>query len=186
MSLFETIRAQGIFYQPSEDELFAEVLREIKSDKRLDGIWARALSESDMDNDKARATYIKLRVQSLRVDVSAFVSELGRIESEGIERRVSLLEIAEHNAQTAAQQAQRIILEEENKSVKLKTTTDEMVLNAKNEMFVARNELLNVKTELETTTRLLNESSKSLSDYKYVTWILISLLSAYCFWKFFG
>ena len=44
-------------------------MREIESGIRRDGIWAMALAEANMDQSKAAATYIKLRVQSLKDEI---------------------------------------------------------------------------------------------------------------------
>lgn len=70
MGLFDDIRAKGAALRITEEILYAEVLREIESGVRRDGIWAKALSESEMREGVAKAKYIKLRVQALKDEVS--------------------------------------------------------------------------------------------------------------------
>lgn len=76
MGIFDDIRAKGAAYRLTEEALYAEALREIESGQRRDGIWAKAMAESDMDQGKAGAKYIKMRVQSLKDEVTIFVAEL--------------------------------------------------------------------------------------------------------------
>ncbi len=78
MGIFDDIKAKGATYRLTEEALYAEALREIESGQRRDGIWAKAMSESDMDQGKAGAKYIKLRVQSLKDEVTVFIAELNR------------------------------------------------------------------------------------------------------------
>ena len=70
MGLFDDIKAKGAALQITEEILYAEVFREIESGVRRDGIWAKALSESQMQEDPAKAKYIKLRAQALKDEVS--------------------------------------------------------------------------------------------------------------------
>lgn len=81
MSIFDDIRTKGATYRLTEEALYAEALREIESGQRRDGIWAKALAESDMDQGKAGAKYIKLRVQSLKDEVTLFMAEIKRASS---------------------------------------------------------------------------------------------------------
>ena len=50
----------------SEEALYAIAMREVENGLRRDGLWAKALCDSNMDERGAQARYIKLRVQSLR------------------------------------------------------------------------------------------------------------------------
>ena len=70
MGLFDDIRAKGAALRITEEILYAEVFREVESGVRRDGIWAKALSESEMQEGPAKAKYIKLRVQALKDEVS--------------------------------------------------------------------------------------------------------------------
>lgn len=74
MGIFDEIRARGAAYRLTEEALYAEALREIESGERRDGIWAKALAESDMDQGKAGAKYIRLRVQSLKDEITVLLN----------------------------------------------------------------------------------------------------------------
>ena len=69
MGLVDEIRLQAVVTRISEEMLYAEVLREIENGIRRDGLWAKALSQSNMQQDTAKALYIKLRVQSLKDEI---------------------------------------------------------------------------------------------------------------------
>ncbi|MGJ0309688.1 hypothetical protein [Aliarcobacter cryaerophilus] len=55
----------AIFEDINEDELYEEVMIEIEEDRKIKSTWAKALSQSDGDKDKAESLYIKLRVDFL-------------------------------------------------------------------------------------------------------------------------
>ncbi len=75
MGIFDDIKAKGAAYRITEEALYAEALRELESGQRRDGIWAKAMAESDMDQGKAGAKYIKLRVQSLKDEVTLLMAD---------------------------------------------------------------------------------------------------------------
>jgi hypothetical protein len=78
MGLVDEIRLQGVTTRITEEILYAEVLREIESGIRRDGLWAKALSQSNMQQDAAKARYIKLRVQSLKDEVEIALQNISR------------------------------------------------------------------------------------------------------------
>ena len=49
----------------SEIELYELVAEEIENNQQSKGLWLKALSDSEGDLDKAKALYVKLRVQML-------------------------------------------------------------------------------------------------------------------------
>ncbi len=74
MGIFDDIKAKGAAYRLTEEALYAEALKEIESGQRRDGIWAKAMSESNMEVGMAGAKYIKMRVQSLKDEVTVFIA----------------------------------------------------------------------------------------------------------------
>lgn len=79
--MFDDIQAKGAAYRLTEEALYAEALREIESGQRRDGLWAKAMAESNMDQGKAQAKYIKLRVQSLRDEATLFIAKVKTLDS---------------------------------------------------------------------------------------------------------
>lgn len=77
MGLFDDIKAKGAAYRLTEEALYSEVLREMESGVRRDGLWAKALAESAMDTNKAHAQYIKYRVQSLKDEAEILLKNIG-------------------------------------------------------------------------------------------------------------
>ncbi|MBK6357127.1 MAG: hypothetical protein IPF44_10570 [Betaproteobacteria bacterium] len=117
--MFDQFKTQAAFSRLSEEEVYAQVIREIECGVRRDGIWAKSMADSQGDLTKAKALYIKLRVQSIRDEIhvaNAFASaENERIknESEELVRRAAAAE-AQREAHTANQVAQRKAQLEEN------------------------------------------------------------------------
>lgn len=186
MGVYDTIKSMGISYQPTEEDLFAEVLREVESDVRRDGLWARALSESDMDNDRARAAYIRLRVQALRAETSKFIANLGEEKAAALAKRNEELNIAEREVSEARQLTENLLLETKNESIELSIKTAEMVDlikreaqqsvdRAMSESLDSRNALSGVKHELAKSIQTLEIEKSSLQLHRWVMWGLILL-----------
>jgi hypothetical protein len=93
MSIFDDVRIAGATYRLTEEALYAEVHGEIESGVRRDGIWAKALADSNMDQLKAQALYINRRVQALKDEVTVFIASLkvdaaGRTEESATSKKV--------------------------------------------------------------------------------------------------
>ena len=58
-----------------ENELYEIVAKEIRSGTLVDGLYTRAFSEADGNKDKARARYIKLRVEQLNEELQARIKQ---------------------------------------------------------------------------------------------------------------
>ena len=65
MSIFSKYKTNQAISRLTEEMLYAQVAEEIQNGIRRDGLWAKAISEAELNEDKAKAIYIKLRVQSL-------------------------------------------------------------------------------------------------------------------------
>jgi len=57
----------------SSDLVRAMVLRELEEGVRQDALWLQALSESKLDQAKARSRYIDLRCQALQANVKGLL-----------------------------------------------------------------------------------------------------------------
>ena len=66
MDLFKKYRQQSALNRVQEERLFAFVLEEIENSKIKPGLYAQALVATKGDDQKARAAYIKLRVQAIK------------------------------------------------------------------------------------------------------------------------
>ncbi len=64
--MFRKLRLGAAAARVDEEKLFEKALIELEQGDRRDGIWAKALSQSGGDKDKAEATYLRLRVQAMR------------------------------------------------------------------------------------------------------------------------
>lgn len=64
--MFEKLKAQVAAMRLTEEAVYAEVMREIESGVRRDGLYAQAIAESNGDVAKAKSIYIRLRVRSFK------------------------------------------------------------------------------------------------------------------------
>lgn len=76
MSIIDQIRTQGAAVRITEEILYAEVLREMEQGIRRDGLWAQAMSSSNMQENEALAKYITLRVQSIKDEISLLKKQI--------------------------------------------------------------------------------------------------------------
>ncbi len=168
MDLFTSIREKGISYRPTDEEFYAEVLREVESDVRRSGLWARALSDSNMDKDKASAVYIKLRVQSLKEEFSILIADLVREKIASIEEREVLLEAAETEARNITAQANALIVDTRRESIELNKKCNKAIADANEE---AENRVKKVNSKLAATVEIL--VSQEFSSFAYKVFALI-------------
>lgn len=69
MGILDDIRLKGASYRLTEEAIYEEVIHEIESGLRRDGLWAMAISEHPSSEASAKARYIALRVQSLKDEI---------------------------------------------------------------------------------------------------------------------
>lgn len=177
MDLFTSVRDKGISYRPTDEEFYAEVLREVESDVRRSGLWARALSDSNMDKDKASAVYIKLRVQSLKEEFSVLIADLVREKIASIEEREVLLEAAETEARKITAQANALIVDTRRESIELNKKCNKAIADA-------NEEAEKVNSKLAATVEILVSQETSSFVYKVFAWIFGFILVAE-FWILF-
>lgn len=85
MSFLSGFRTKAALTRQSEEALYAQALNEIETGTRRDGIWAMAMVQAEMDQAKAGALYLKLRVQALKDEIALRESEAVRLKSEADE-----------------------------------------------------------------------------------------------------
>lgn len=78
MGIVDDIRLRGASSRITEEMLYAEALREVEQGVRRDGLWAKALAQSNMRQEDAQAFYLKLRVQSLRDEIELVAQQAER------------------------------------------------------------------------------------------------------------
>lgn len=60
------------------ESIYEAVVAELAKRDIKPGLWAKAFAESQGDKDKAKATYIRLRVAQLRNDYAAFAHDVSK------------------------------------------------------------------------------------------------------------
>ena len=66
MTFWKKAKQTAIVNRLVEEKIYEQVLMEIESGIRRDGLWAKALQESRGDTQEAQGYYIKFRVQSIK------------------------------------------------------------------------------------------------------------------------
>ena len=84
----------------AEEKIYEKVYEEVASGVKREGLWFKALSESDGEETKAKALYVKLRVRSL-IDELIVTEKIQQIhmklskpklrKQQGITKRCSVL-----------------------------------------------------------------------------------------------
>lgn len=70
MSILNRLRDALVVLDTTDEALYAVVAREIASGTLREGLWAKALAESQFDAEIAKAKYINLRVASLKQELA--------------------------------------------------------------------------------------------------------------------
>lgn len=65
MEILKRLKEDGIAKRLAEEELYNRVAQELAQGERREGLWAKALADSEGVETKAQGLYIKYRVQSL-------------------------------------------------------------------------------------------------------------------------
>ncbi len=65
MSIFEKFKTNQAISRLTEEKIYAQVAEEIQTGILRNGLWAKAIAEAELNEEKAKAIYIKLRVQSI-------------------------------------------------------------------------------------------------------------------------
>lgn len=77
MGLFTSAKAKLAAQKLAEEHLYELAAEEIAANNIRPGLWAKAIAESDGDDAKAKARYIKLRVETMKAeaDLQDYASE---------------------------------------------------------------------------------------------------------------
>ena len=81
--LFESLRKRSAAARIIEEQLYEQVVNELASGKRRNGLWAKAIASSNGQDEKAKALYIQYRVQSLKDEYELLHEESEVKESSG-------------------------------------------------------------------------------------------------------
>lgn len=68
MSIFTSAKAKLAAQKLAEEQLYEFAAEEIAANNIRPGLWAKAIAESDGDDAKAKARYIKLRVETMKAE----------------------------------------------------------------------------------------------------------------------
>jgi hypothetical protein len=156
ISLLEKIREVGSSFTFTEEDLFDQVAGEVAKNSRKDGLWTKALSESNMNEDRAKALYIKLRVDQLHVEVLDLLQKLRNEEQANL---LYLLEEAKKDRLIAAEELSKVTqfkIESDDQK-----TQNEKTLQLKNEEL---DYLRRKIRDAEFTIRDLNNRNKKLHE----------------------
>ena len=77
MGLFSSAKAKLAAQKLAEEHLYELAAEEIAANNIRPGLWAKAIAEADGDDAKAKARYIKLRVETMKAeaDLKDYASE---------------------------------------------------------------------------------------------------------------
>lgn len=81
MNWIKALQKRTIKIRATDEQVYALVLKEIESGKRSDGLWAKAMADSNGNSDKAKSIYIKYRAVAIKDEVALEKSREGASES---------------------------------------------------------------------------------------------------------
>ena len=85
MSLFSSAKAKLAASKLAEEQLYAQAAEEVASGQIRQGLWAKAIAETDGDDAAAKARYLKLRVEIMKAEaeVTDYVQKQAAKEASG-------------------------------------------------------------------------------------------------------
>jgi hypothetical protein len=118
--IFDKLKLSNPSDRLTENELFEKAYNEVENGELNTGLWARALSDSDGEEKKARALYLKLRVQHFK-DEQFVHEQKSRTEKRRQKQQVAKREQDRRdiNAQKAAEAARQKKQEEKRRRLEL-------------------------------------------------------------------
>lgn len=76
MEFFQFMRDRGSPPSPTDELLYEFVASELANCMVKQGLWTKALSESDWNESKAKASYVRMRIAQLREELKTEMSRL--------------------------------------------------------------------------------------------------------------
>ena len=70
MAIFDKFKKLNVAHRKTDEALYSAVAQEMGDGVRHNGLWLKALEQAEGNKEKQIAEYIKLRVQSLKDDIS--------------------------------------------------------------------------------------------------------------------
>ena len=67
--MFERFKKQSAVHRLLEEQLYEKVAQELANGQRRDGLWVKAIANSNGSDEKAKALYIQYRVQSIKDEI---------------------------------------------------------------------------------------------------------------------
>ena len=64
-----------------EEAIYSAVMKEMKAGLKSDGLWGQAIAETEGNEKKAKALYIKLRVQALKDEINIYQKQQDQLSS---------------------------------------------------------------------------------------------------------
>lgn len=88
--MFERFKRNSAATRLLEEQLYEQVVLELSQNQRRDGLWAKAMANSDGSEDKAKSLYIKYRVQSIKDE--AEIAEAVAEQEEYNQKKAAVIE----------------------------------------------------------------------------------------------
>jgi hypothetical protein len=67
--MFKKLKRASATHRLLEEQLYKQVVQELAQGQRRDGLWGKALANSNGSKEKAEALYIQYRVQSIKDEI---------------------------------------------------------------------------------------------------------------------
>jgi hypothetical protein len=88
VTVFKSNQSEKSAKRLIEEQIYAQVADELSRGQKRDGLWAKALADNDAEETKAKACYIRYRVQSI-IDERVILKEVQRKEGETAKLRAA-------------------------------------------------------------------------------------------------
>jgi len=84
MEFFQFLRDRGSPPSPTDELLYEFVASELANSTVKQGLWTKALSESEWNESKAKASYVRMRIAQLRDELKGEIARLQASASDPI------------------------------------------------------------------------------------------------------